>query len=104
MHVLLLLAAKPLEAPQGWPLMYSRPLNACLLQGNAVPLAIFLLGLEEQGQQLEQRDSAGPPLDSAKPALCGMLQRLGEADPGGGAPLLPLNACSVQPVDRAGQG
>ena len=81
--------------------------RVCLPQGNAVPLAIFLLGLEEQDQQDQQHESAAPSLDLAKPALCGMLQRLGAADPGGGAPLLLLNACSVQPLTgqgRAGQG
>ena len=51
--------------------------HARLLQGNAIPLAIFLLGLVER-QQADERDG----LAAAAPALCGVLQRLAARDAG----------------------
>ena len=45
------------------------------MQGNAIPLAVYLLGLPPP-------EEGAAALDAAKPALCGTLQRLAARDAG----------------------
>ena len=65
-------AAPPSIAPR---LNAALPARRHALQGNAIPLAIFLLG------QL-QRQPEDAALAAAAPALCATLQRLGARDAG----------------------
>jgi hypothetical protein len=45
-----------------------------------VPLAIFVLGQPPSAQQQGTEEAGG--LEAAKPALCGMLHRMGARDAG----------------------
>ncbi len=55
-----------------------------LLQENAIPLAIYVLGHNYTQQQRPGPQAEEDPLDAAKPALCALLQRLAARDRGVG--------------------